>query len=271
MSRAKMLGFTLAIIACTGFLSGQEITTQGMITGTVACKQRVVLPLDAAIAVRLEDVTIQDAPATVLSESILSAAGYEAPVPFELSYDPAAINPTHTYQVHATITANGTLLFTSSTAYRVLTHGAPSRVAIMLHEVGAAAAALPHLGTAGATPSVITLQDTIWKLTRLGGQPVPDNAGRNEAWIVLHKEQNKLSGSFGCRHMLGTYTLGQGTLEFTLSGTVPLLCSPDVMRQEQVFFNAMKATRGYRIVGGDTLELLLGNEVLATFKAKKKT
>lgn len=270
MSRGNRLRFTLVIVACTGFLSGQEITTRGVITGTVACRQRVVLPLDSAIAVRLEDVSLQHTPVKVLSESIFSAVGNGEPAPFELSYDRAEISPTHTYQVRASITSNGTLLFTSPTAYRVLTHGAPSRVAIVLQEVGAAAAALPHLDVAGSGASAVPLQDTDWKLTRLGGQPVVENAGGTEAWFVLHKEQNKLSGSFGCRNMLGTYALTPSQLEFTLSGTVPLLCPPDVMRQEQAFYNAMKATKRYRIVGGNTLELLLGNEVLATFQAKKK-
>lgn len=268
MSRGSLLLLTLVIVAYSGFLSGQANGPQGVITGTVACKQRVVLPLDAAIAVRLEDASLQDSPAKVLSEVILSAAGHDRPVPFQLSYDPAAINPGHTYQIRANITANGTLLFTSSTAYRVLTRGASSTVAIMVQEVGSAASALPHL--AEERISAVTLQDTDWKLTRLGGQLALRNTGGNEVHIMLHKEQNKLSGSGGCKNIVGTYALAQNRLEFSFSGTVALICPPEVIRQEEVFFNTLRATKQYRIVGEETLELLLGNEVLATFQAKKK-
>ncbi len=269
MSRGTVLLFILAIMAFTGPLSGQANATQGVITGTVTYRQRVSLPLDAAIAVRLLDASLPEANAKVLSESIISAAGHEVPIPFELTYDPAEINPSHTYQVRATITANGTLLFTSTTVYRVLTHGAPSRVAIMLQEAGAAAAASPHLGTVVAARPAITLQETTWKLITLGGQPILAEAGETEPQIVLHKNQNTLSGSGGCKEILGTYILAQNALQFTLTDTLVMACPPEVTRQEQLFFKTMKATREYRIVG-DTLELLLGNEVLATLRAEKK-
>jgi len=258
MSRGDVLLLILAITAFRGLLSGQSNTTQGVITGTVTCRQGVVLPLDAAIAVRLVDASILDGRAQVLSESILSAAAQKAPVPFKLSYDPAEIDPSHTYEVRATITANGTILFTSSMAYRVLTHGAPSKVAIMLQEAAAASAV--------AGPSVVPLEKTNWKLVQLGGQPV---LGGTEAYIVLHKEQNSVSGSGGCKDIIGTYIVTQSALEFTLAETLALACPPEVIRQEQVFFKAMKATRAHRILG-DTLELLLGNEVLATLRAQKK-
>jgi putative lipoprotein len=259
MSRGIVLLFLFAIVDSAGVLSGQVNTTKGVITGTVAYRQRVALSLDAVIAVRLEDVSLRDSPAKVLSETIISAAGHQAPVPFELSYDTAEITPSHTYQVRATITANGTLLFTSSTAYRVLTHGAPSSVAIVLQEPGAPAG-----------PVVIPLQETTWKLIRLGRNPVLESAGGSEVQIVLHKKENKLSGSAGCKDIVGTYSLAQSALKFTLAETIAITCAPEVMQQQSAFLDAIEATRRYRILG-DTLELLLGNEVLARFQAQKKT
>ena len=260
MSSGVVRLFVIALTTLTGLLSGQ-VKIQSVIRGTVTYGPHTAVPLDAAIAVRLEDASRQDAPAKVLSESIISPAGQETPIPFEVSYDPAEIDPSHTYQVRATLTANGTLLLTSTSAYRVLTHGAPSRAAIVLQKPGA----IPVAGRSG-TP----LQETNWRLTQLGGQPlVLADEGGNDPEIVLHGNQNKVSGSGGCKSIVGTYVLSQNALKFTLADTTGFACSPRVIQQEKTFANALKATRSYRI-HGDTLELLLESEVLATFQAQKK-
>jgi len=47
------------------------------------------------------------------------------PVPFQVSFDPAEIDPRYTYNVRATITHEGKLLYTSTYAYPVITRGAP--------------------------------------------------------------------------------------------------------------------------------------------------
>ncbi len=274
MHRGIVLFMPLAIIASTGFLSTQENITHGAITGTVAYPQHVTLPLDALISIRLEEVSQADAQATVLNESIVSAAEHEVPIPFTLSYDPAVINPSHTYQVRATIIANGTLLFTSK-VHRVLTHGAPTSVVIPLQQVGGAPASVPSaanpvspLMTTPAASSVMILQQTRWKLVQLGGQPFIASKGGTEPWIVPHKD-NKFSGSTGCNEISGTYTLEQNALQFKLTGTTAVVCTPEVTKQERAFALALLAARSYRIQG-DTLQLLLGNEVLGAFRAQKK-
>ena len=282
MHRRIVLFLPLAMIAFTGSLLGQANTSQGAIVGTVAYPQHATLPLDAVVAVRLEDMSLTDAQARLVSESVVSAAGHEEPFPFTLSYDPAAINPSHTYQVLATVTANGTLLFTSK-ARRVLTRGAPASVAILLQQIVVAAEPLPSTTThtvpsaalpapPRATPaplSVIPLQETRWKPIHLGGEPLVASPGTSAPWIVLHKEQNKYTGWTGCGDMFGTYTLTQNALQFSRPEANGVVCTPEMTRQELAFAVALRATRGYRITG-DTLELLLGDEVVGVFRALKK-
>jgi len=68
---------------------------------------------------------------------MMNAEGRQVPVPFTLTYDPAKIDPAHRYSVRATIrSADGMLMFSSTQAYPVLTHGAPSKVTLILHTVG---------------------------------------------------------------------------------------------------------------------------------------
>ncbi len=260
MSRGMACLCILGVVALTGILSAQANTDQRAVTGTVAYKSPADLPLDAAIAIRLQDVSLQDARAKVLSEIVISAAGSSMPVRFELPYDTASINPSHNYQVQATLTANGVLLLASTAAYRVLTHGAPSRVAITLQEAGTGA---------GTEQAGIPLEGTSWKLVALSGKPVLVNGSGAEPKIVLHKGQNSITGSTGCKEVMGTYTVAQRALKFTLIDTTAMVCAPEVIQQEKTLINAMKATRAYRIVG-NRLELLLGDEVLAAFQAQKK-
>ena len=81
----------------------------GVLTGTVTYLQRIALPPDAVIDVQLQDVSLQDAPATVIASERYVAEGRQVPLPFELTYDPAAIDPKNTYTVAARITVDGKL------------------------------------------------------------------------------------------------------------------------------------------------------------------
>ncbi len=105
------------------------------ITGNVTYRQRMALPPDAVIDVTLEDVSLVDAPAKVLVLQIFSTEGRQVPIPFQLKYDPAQILPGHRYQVRAKIVSAGQTIFTTTTAYPVITDGAPTDVTLMLEQV----------------------------------------------------------------------------------------------------------------------------------------
>ena len=98
---------------------------QSVITGTVTYRNQGALPPTAVIDVALSDVSLADAPAKVISTQRIEAQGKQMPFPYELSYDPAQIDPRHTYSVSARITDGNNLLFISDTANPVLTRDAP--------------------------------------------------------------------------------------------------------------------------------------------------
>jgi uncharacterized lipoprotein YbaY/heat shock protein HslJ len=132
----------LSLVALTLFISaipalGQEKAAIAEVTGTVAYRQRSALPPDAVVQVRLEDVSRQDAPATVIAEEKIETGGKQVPIPFLLRYDPARIEPSHSYHVRAMISSGGRMLFTSTSAYPVITRGAPAKVDIMVLPVAA--------------------------------------------------------------------------------------------------------------------------------------
>ena len=250
----------LSLGALTGSLWAQGNAPQGTITGTVAYRERMALPRDAAIDVRLEDTSLQDAPAKLVGESTFAAAGQQVPIAFQLTYNPAEINPAHTYQLRANITVNGTKMFTSNSAYPVITQGAPMQANIMLQQVQAAVSAKR------AGPK---LHGSYWSLVELNGKAAAPGMGRTQPYIRFHRAQGTLEGSSGCNGLTGTYIVEQNALQITAGGVTMMMCPPQLMEQEKGLLNALKATSSYKIEG-DTLELKNGQEVVARFEAAPK-
>jgi uncharacterized lipoprotein YbaY len=102
------------------------------VAGELTYKARIALPETAQVIVTLEDVSMADAPAVMIGQTIMAAPAGQ-PIPFVVTYSLNDIDPTHTYAVRAQIKdADGALLFTSTTSYQVITRGNPSYVEIEL-------------------------------------------------------------------------------------------------------------------------------------------
>ncbi len=116
---------------------GMPLTpAEGRVTGRLLYRERIALPPDAVVRVALVDVSLQDAPATVLDAEEFRLEGRQVPVPFSLEYDPASVLPDRTYAVQASIRVDGRLTFTTTEHYPVLTGGAPADVEVVLEKVG---------------------------------------------------------------------------------------------------------------------------------------
>ena len=97
------------------------------LSGTVVYRERMALPVNATIDVRLLDVSLQDAPSKVLAQQTIEAAGKSVPIPYGLDYDPSQVRDGMSYAVRAEIrSADGKLLWTTDTVHPVLTRGAPN-------------------------------------------------------------------------------------------------------------------------------------------------
>lgn len=140
MERRTGLLALAMIAACGGQKSVQEVEPsrhdRGTVSGTVFYLERMALPPNAEVVVQLLDASRADAPAEVVAQDSIRD-GKQVPISFKLDYDASRIIPTHTYVVRATIKADGSLLFTSSTAYPVVTNGQPSFVEVRVTRVSA--------------------------------------------------------------------------------------------------------------------------------------
>jgi putative lipoprotein len=126
------------LTGCAGLSAAPEggAATGGRVTGTVTYRERIALPPTAVIKVQLVDVSRADAAAVVLGEQTFAAGGKQVPFAFEIPYDPAKIEPNHSYAVGVRIEEAGKLRFINDQRYAVITHGAPAHVDMVLRAVG---------------------------------------------------------------------------------------------------------------------------------------
>ena len=97
------------------------------VSGTVTYRQRIALPADAVITVRVEDTSRADAPAVLVGEQRIESTGRQVPIPFSVAYDPSTISASGRYTLRARIeSADGRLLWLTTQAYPVLTMGNPT-------------------------------------------------------------------------------------------------------------------------------------------------
>jgi uncharacterized lipoprotein YbaY len=107
------------------------------VSGTVTYVQRIALPDDAVVIVRISDASPQDPAAEVIGEQIIPTEGKQVPIPYEVPYDPDDIvNPD--YSVSARIEdSTGKPLFISDTNIPVVTRDNPTEnVEIVVVPVG---------------------------------------------------------------------------------------------------------------------------------------
>lgn len=212
------------------------LAQDGTITGTATYRERIALPPGAVLEVELRDTSRADAPAPLIAGARIETTG-QAPIPFTLRFDPARIDPRGRYSVSARLSAGGQLRFRSESAYPVLTHGAGTRVEILL--VGARA------------PAAEGLSGAPWAVQEIDGQPL---AGPLRADITFDG-QGRAHGTGGCNRFTGGYVLEGAALRFGPAAQTNMACEPAAMEQEARFHAALATVRGWRIEAGALLLL----------------
>lgn len=127
----------LPLSACQSTLPTATKVSYGngvKVSGVITYRQRIALPDDAIVDVRLVDVTKADAP-VVIAQQIISRPG-QAPVPFVLVAPADKIDQNHNYAVQATINVAGRARWHSTQQYGVLTRGNPtSMLTVWLEQI----------------------------------------------------------------------------------------------------------------------------------------
>jgi putative lipoprotein len=246
-------------------------TSAARVRGTATYRERMVLPPGAVFEAVLEDVSRADAPAHVIGRAHIDGPG-NPPIPYSISYDPSRIDPSHRYAVRARIVASGKLLFTSDQYYPVLTAGESNEVDLLLRRAGASSAASGGAGGSntppGKTASTEPLENTYWKLIRLGDTAVTVAPQQQEPHFVLNSQTRRVGGSGGCNRLNGGYAVNGDRLTFSqLAGT--MMARLQGMETEKAFLQALPQVSKWKITG-QHLELFdASGNVIASFEARQ--
>ncbi|MGH7726622.1 MAG: YbaY family lipoprotein [Candidatus Eiseniibacteriota bacterium] len=207
------------------------------VTGTVAYRERMALPPDAVVEVSLLDVSRADAPAETVADSTIRAEGRQVPIPFGLSFDPKRIDERHSYVVRATIRSEGRILFTTDTAYEVITCGNPRNADLVLVRVSDDTSGL--------------LLGTSWKLEDLAGAEVIKNV---EATLDFF-ERGKVGGKGSCNRFTGSTTISGSKISIGPLVSTQMAClDAAVGDQEKRYLAALQGAESFT-VQGTTLEI----------------
>ncbi|RAZ84633.1 hypothetical protein DPM33_30710 [Mesorhizobium hawassense] len=117
-----------------GVFAVPEMTKAGeqTLAGEVTYRERIALPPDAMLVVELVDVSLADAPATVIAKRRIAPAG-QVSIKFEIGFDPKAIEKGRTYALQASITVDGRSMFVTDARHLIdPLDGKPQTVAVKL-------------------------------------------------------------------------------------------------------------------------------------------
>ncbi len=108
------------------------------ISGNVSYLQRIALPPDAVLIVRIQDVSRAGAPARILAEQRIELAGRQVPIAFQTTVDRDLIGKRARITAAARIERGGKLLFISDKSYPAIRNGQAVPVEMTLKQVTSA-------------------------------------------------------------------------------------------------------------------------------------
>jgi putative lipoprotein len=225
LSRRSLLGLAAAALALP---ASPALATGRALRGQVSYRERIALPPEALLEVRLVDVSRADAPARSLAVTRVKTR-HRMPIPYRLRFDEARIQRGHTYALEARITVHGKLWFITTTRHTALAGNADETNILVEFVKSAAAATLPLNGR--------WLAESI-RNRRVIGDPKT---------LIEIAADGKVTGSGGCNRISGKATVDGAHISFGPMISTKMACPPAVMDQESKFLAALGDTRLWRI------------------------
>ncbi|SIN95773.1 YbaY family lipoprotein [Salinivibrio sp. ES.052] len=108
----------LVFTACSGNSQPNDLAS---ISGGLVYRERLALPDDASVTVRLVEMKNMNAPGKVISRQSFVTEGQQVPLHFSLNYDPRQISASHDYVITAQVDVSERLLFITNTVNKVIT------------------------------------------------------------------------------------------------------------------------------------------------------
>ncbi len=223
------------------------------LSGEVTYRERIALPENATLRIRLIDMTAPGTPTRVDVKAPIAAPG-QAPLSFTLNFDDRAISSGHEHALIAEISAGVELWFRNA-PYAVNPLAPEEPIMMVADFVGRI---LPRETAAPAEAPVIaapaSLLDTTWQAETIGGEPVGPEI--DSTLTIAH--DLRAGGRGGCNSYFSQVAITGDRLVFSAIAATRMVCfSEPATNQEARFFAALGATQAWRL-DGDRLVLLDG-------------
>lgn len=155
LNRSHLLQTAALVIALLiSIAQAEPMVDMVTISGTAVYRQRIAMPPDAVLNVRIEDVSRADAKAILVAEMNEAFAARQVPIHFSLTVPRSAIDPRARYTIRATIKVGSRLRFTTDRHYPVSFKEITESFNLQLVEVAAAATGIvaPSASVASKAP-----------------------------------------------------------------------------------------------------------------------
>jgi uncharacterized lipoprotein YbaY/heat shock protein HslJ len=97
------------------------------------------------------------------------------------------------------------------------------------------------------------LEDTDWKLTRIGDKPIPVAANKRQPNLIFNSQQSRAAGFSGCNQFSGEYKLNADQLTLGRIASTMMACT-EGMDIEDAFLEALQSVSRWK-ASGQQLEL----------------
>jgi putative lipoprotein len=240
----------LVVLALAAPAAADELS----ISGEITYRERIALPADSILHLRLVDMGRLEAPAVVEAEAPIATPG-RVPLTFTLRFDESLIQADRSYAIAAEITSAGALWFSSFSPHPVdpIVGTVPEPIVLTFagridgtDEPAPAAPPVPDDADDAA------LLDIVWRAETIGGEAIDPAL---EASLSVGSDL-RAGGRGGCNSYYAQVWLEGEHLQFSAIAATKMACSnPAVTELETQFFSALEATRFWRLAGEELLLL----------------
>ena len=247
-----LVRFGLAVLALLVTL-GVANAGQTTLSGEVTYRERIALPENGTLRILLVDLAAPDQP-RVQAEGAIASPG-QVPLSFNLTFDDTIFAAGHSYGLKAEILADGQVWFRNAEPLPI-DLVTPQAIVIITTFAG-------RVDDPASRPVVDPkpILDVTWTAEEIGGLAVtPD-----ESTLSIASDM-RAGGRGGCNSYFTQAQISNDRLAFSAVAATRMACNETVMAREAVFFDALNATRFWRLTG-EKLELLdAGGKVLTRLR-----
>lgn len=240
----------LALILAMGSASAEVLT----LSGEVTYRERIALPENGTLRITLVDLSAPDQPRVQAAGAIASPG--QVPLSFTLNFEDSVITEGQSYGLRAEIVSAGQVWFRNETPLAI-DIAAPEGIAIVVNFAG-------RIDDPASRPVIdpAPILDVTWTAEEIGGVAV--TPGDSSLSIAADM---RAGGRGGCNSYFTQAQIAGDRLAFSAVAATRMACDETVMAQEAVFFDALSATRFWRIEA-DKLHLLGAGGALVMRLAK---